>query len=171
MRLRLKILLGAALAVAGFVVWLAPAAAQEAKSTTRPPPDTIDVRLIWNFYFDGEKKRGEFVELERLDAKQHAGRSLVITRLETRTAQGVRLQVVEWRKKENMGGGKPAWDKTVRRGDPFSADFLTQSTEFAGSRYVSETGMRFDPGTRPTIEVTRGSGRILVHAEGYWSRP
>ena len=166
--------LACVLAVGGLMVggWLTSAQAQEkSKTTPKPLPNTIDVRLIWSFYFQGNKKKGEFIELERLDAKENRGRSLVITHLETRTDQSILFQLVEKRKKPSKGGRRSVWKKTVRRGDPFSADFRTSSSEYVGSRYSSFTGMRFDPDTRPAIELTRSSGEVCVYAEGYWSRP
>jgi len=143
----------------------------EHKTTTAPPPGTIDTHLLWNFYFRGTRKKGDVLELAQLDGKESRGRSLVVTRIETRTPASMRFQVIEHRLVPAQPGAKPAWKKEVRRGDAFSADFITASTEWAGSSYDSFTGMLFSPNTRPALEITLGNGELCVYAEGYWSGP
>ena len=170
MRMRHVLWAGLALAL-GLLAGGRLARGEDPKTSAKRLPDTIDVDLIWNFYWEGQKKRGDILELARLDAKENAGKTLVITHLETRTPQSMRLQVVEHRKPRSKSGGKLKWKKTIRRGEAFSLEFITATSEYAGSAYASLIGMRFAPGTRPGIEITRGNGEIYVYAEGYWSRP
>ena len=127
---------------------------------------------IFNFHYHEKVKRGEFIELAQLDSQENRGRTLVITNLELRMRQSTRVQVVEHRKDKTKKrrDGKPFWNKTVRRGDGFSVGDFDSTTKWVKSGFNTLVGMKFDPGTRPSIEVTQGSGEIWIYAEGYYSR-
>ena len=53
---------------------------QEAKSTSRPLPNIVDPDMVWNFHFEGKKKRGQFIEF--LSADEARGRTLMISYLD-----------------------------------------------------------------------------------------
>jgi len=142
-----------------------------ARPTVQPPPTAIDVDLIWNFYYQGKKRKGDVVEFVQLDAPEHHGRTLVITHLDMRTRQSTRAQIVEYRKEKSRRAGRPVWKKMVRRGEAFSMGWQDSTSQWVASGFSSLVGMKFGPGTRPSLEITHGSGDIWVYAEGYWSSP
>jgi hypothetical protein len=167
MHFRHATLVSLALAVALLCTLLFAQGGEE--KTAAPPPNTLDTRLLWNFYWQGTKRKNDVLEL--LDPKEARGRSLVITHLETRASASMRYQVIQHRRLAVQPGAKPAWKKEVRRGDAFSSTFITASTEWAGATYDSFTGMVFEKDTRPALEITLGNGDLWVYAEGYWSGP
>jgi len=57
----------------------------------------------------------------------------------------------------------------VIAGEISVGDFDSTS-KWVTSGFNTLVGMKFDPGTRPAIEVTQGSGEIWIYAEGYYSR-
>ncbi|MHC4341694.1 MAG: hypothetical protein ACYSX0_15965 [Planctomycetota bacterium] len=147
----------------------------ETKSSAEPivrPPYALDAGVIWNFHHNNKVKRGEIIELAKLDSKEADGRHLVITHLELRTRHHMQVQVVEHRKdkKRVQRNGKPHWNKKVRRGEGFSLGTLESTNRWIKSGYSTIIGMKFEPGTRPAIEVTQGAGEIWIYAEGYWAR-
>ena len=153
------------LAAACLAIGLAWAEDEPAK---RPPPDTIDADLIWNFNWHGKKQRGKFIEF--IQEGEARGRSLVITQIELRVTRSTRVQVVEHRKGvRGREGGAATWRKAVRRGEGFSTGHIDSTSQWLGTGYFGTTGMKFDPGTRPALEVTLGGGEMWVYAEGYWS--
>ncbi len=141
---------------------------EEAKSTTQPVRNTVDPNMIWNFQFEGKKRRGQFIELLRADEAR--GRALMITHLELRTRTSTRLAIVEHRKvgKKRKDGG---FKKYIRRSELFSLGWPEATTQYVASGFSTLIGMKFEAGTRPAIEVTLGGGNMAVYAEGYWSRP
>lgn len=146
----------------------------ERKTSARPPTITRDPLTpdrIWNFHFHGKKKRGEFVEF--LDPNEGRQRHLMITHLEVRVRQSTRFQMVEHRKvkKRKSAGGGTRWKKHVRRSELFGLGWQDATSRYVASGYSSIVGMKFDPGTRPALEVTFGGGEMAVYAEGYWSTP
>ena len=54
-------------------------------------------------------------------------------------------------------------------GDGFSTGHIDSTSQWLGTGYFGTTGLKFDPGTRPALEVTLGGGEMWVYAEGYWS--
>ena len=145
------------------------AVGQETKSTAEVVPGrpVLDPALIWNFHFQGTKRAGDFLEF--LTPEEGRQRTLVITQIDLRLPQSTRAQVVEHRPVRQQG--KEGWKKIVRRSDPFSLGTLDSATRAVMSTFVGLPGMKFDGGTRPSLEITEGSGEIAVYAEGYWSAP
>lgn len=144
-------------------------APKETKTAEKPPrPDPVlrpplDTERMWSFHFEGKKQRGSFLELARPDEENKGkGRRLVITLLEAGQQQGMRWQLVQHKKAPR------SWKKSVRRSQWFSLGRIDDQTKFMRNRYFSNIGMRFDRDTRPAIEVTQGSGTMVVYAEGYW---
>ena len=143
----------------------------ESKTTAKPPPDVYDPNLLWNFHFEGKKKKGDFVEF--LTEKEARGRVLVITHMDLRIRQSTRVAVVEHRKvarKKKFGGGK-FWKKFLRRSELFSLGWRESSSQYTVSGFSLRAGMKFEPDVRPSLEITHGGGEMAVYAEGYWSRP
>ncbi len=143
----------------------------EFKTTAKPPPDVYDPNLLWNFHFEGKKKKGTFVEL--LTEKEARGRVLVITHMDLRIRQSTRVAVVEHRKvqrKKKFGGGK-FWKKFLRRSELFSLGWRESSSQYTVSGFSLRAGMKFEADVRPALEITHGGGEMAVYAEGYWSRP
>ena len=128
---------------------------------------------IWNFHYAGKKRRGDVLELVQLDDPKYAGKALVITHLEMRIPQSMRVELEEFVQEpdKKQRDGKPAWARKVKRSEPFSAGQLDSTTEWLIVNYDSNTGIVFDPGTRPSIEITFGGGELAVWAEGYWATP
>lgn len=172
MRLRLDVALICLLA-GGFGYLLSSTATGDETNTTADPlPQRVSVDQIWNFHHHEKVRKGQFIELAKLDTQKSQGRSLVITHLEVRTRQSMRVQVVEHRRDpvKVQRDGKPYWNKKIRRGEGFSLGELDHTTQQVRSGYSTLVGMKFDPGTRAALEVTQGSGPIWIYAEGYWSR-
>lgn len=135
-----------------------------------PPPNTIDARKIWNFDWHGKLQRGKFLEF--LQPDEGRGRFLVITQIELRVTRSTRVQVVEHRKGvRGREGQKARWRKTIRRGEGFSVGWIDSTSQWLATGYTGQTGMRFDPDTRPALEISHGGGEMWVYAEGYWSSP
>jgi hypothetical protein len=148
-------------------------AQEEEKKTVAPHASAPDASHLWNFHFVGRKKRGDVIELEQLDDPKHSGQALVVTHLELRLRQSMRMEIVEFRPdpKKKQSDGKPMWEKITRRGEAFSAGFLDSTSEWLIANYDSRTGTIFDPGTRPSLEVTFGSGEIEIWAGSTAERP
>ena len=155
-------------AAAVALLWQSAVGQEETKSTADPIPGRYDQRLIWNFHFRGKKRRGEVLELVK--PEEMVGRTLVITKLELRMRQSTRLQVIE-HQKIGERRGKPIWKKRVRRSDLFSIGTIDSTSKWVVSDYSSLYGLKFEPGSRPAVEVTLGGGEMAIYAEGYWSRP
>lgn len=136
---------------------------EEAKSTARPVRNIVDPDMIWNFHFEGKKKRGQFIEF--LSAHEARGRTLMITHFELRTRTSTRVAIVEHRKVGTR------FKKYIRRSELFSLGWPEATTQYVASGFSTLIGMKFGPRTRPAIEVTLGGGNMAVYAEGYWSRP
>ena len=155
-------------AIAILLVCLGAVLAQESKTAekTRPPTlrEAVDLDRMWSFHFQGKKSSGSFLELAQPDAQNEGkGRTLVITHLEVRMRQTMRYAFVQHKKTGR------AWRKTLRRSEYFSQGWLDGATKFMVSGYSSFVGMRFKPNTRPSLEITQGSGDMAVYAEGYWA--
>lgn len=154
--------------IAGFGSWQV-AVGQETKTVAEHPNTQIDTRNIFNFHFEGKKKRGEFIELTKPD--EGKGRVLVITKLDVRMRQSTRFKVVEHEKIGETRKGKPKWKKRTRRSELFSVGQLEQYSKWLVVDYNSLHGMKFEKGMRPAIEISFGGGDMAVYAEGYWSHP
>ncbi len=128
---------------------------------------------IWNYHYEGKKRRGDVIELVQLDDPKYSGKALVITHLEMRLPQSMRIELEEFRQEpdKKQRDGKPAWARKVRRGAAFSAGFLDSTSEWIIVNYDSNTGIVFDAGTRPSLELTLGGGELEIWAEGYWATP
>ena len=139
---------------------------EETKSTAQF--DKIDTSMIWNFHYEGKKKKGSILELTK--PKDAKNRTLVITKLELRMRQSTRVRLIE----HNPLGerrGKKLWKKVVRRSELFSLGKIESTSKWVVADYDSLMGIKFNPGARPSLELTQGGGDIAVYAEGYWSRP
>ena len=154
--------------IAVFLVCLGAVMAQgseETKTVARQKTplirESIPTDRMWSFHFEGKKRNGDFLELA-----QPEGRTLVITHLEVRMRQTMRLSVVEHKRVRTKG--KEAWKKTLRRSELFSIGHLDGTTKYAVSQYKSDIGMKFDGDMRPSLEITQGGGDMAVYAEGYW---
>ena len=178
MRGNVPLLLAFALAVGlGFLLGGSPAA--RAQDTTpeqaAPPPalpgvGVLDPDRIWNFHFDGKKRKGDFLELAALDAPEHRGRVLVLTHLVMSLPHGTRVEVVEFhRDGAEEGQEKAPWKKRVRRSEAFSAGWVDSTSKGVLTGQSSLVGLKFGPMTRPTLAITQGGGDIAVYAEGYWA--
>ncbi len=142
----------------------------ESKSTTerlRRETPWENPSLIWNFHYEGKKREGDFLEL--LAPDEGRGRTLVITQISVRMRQSTRWQVVEHRPARKQG--KEAWEKVIRRSELFSLGWQESTSQYLGVGLGGLPGMKCDPGTRPAIEFTEGSGDVAVYAEGIWSAP
>jgi hypothetical protein len=172
MRLRLDVALICLLAAGAGYLLSSTASGDETQTSADPLARRVGVDQIWNFHYHEKARKGQFIELAQLDTQKSRGRSLVITHLEVRTRQSMRVQVVEHRKDKQkvQRDGKPYWNKKVRRGEGFSLGDMDSTTKQIRSGYSTLVGMKFDPGTRASIEVTQGTGPIWIYAEGYWSR-
>jgi hypothetical protein len=128
---------------------------------------------IWNFHFAGKKRRGDVIELVQLDDPKYSGKALVLTHLEMRIPNSMRIELEEFRQDpdKKQRDGKPFWTRNVRRGWAFGTGILDSTSEWIMVNYDSNTGMVFDPGTRPSVELTLGSGDLEIWAEGYWATP
>lgn len=135
--------------------------------------ESIPLNRMWSFHFEGKKRKGEFLELAQPDAERSkSGRTLIITHLEIRMRQTMRLAVVEHQKIAVKGAsqkGKTKWKKILRRSELFSIGYLDGTTKYAVSKYSSELGMTFGQTSRPSLEITQGGGDMAVYAEGYWA--
>ena len=129
--------------------------------------ESIQLNRMWSFHFEGKKRNGDFLELAQPDADTSKnGRTLVITHLEIRMRQTMRLAVVEH--ESVTVKGKQKWNKKLRRSELFSIGYLDGSTKYSISQYKSDLGMKFGPTSRPSLEITQGGGDMAVYAEGYW---
>ncbi len=128
---------------------------------------------IWNYHYAGKKRRGDVIEMIQLDDPKYSGKALVITHLEMRIPNSVRVELEEFRQDpgKKQRDGKPLWSRKVRRGEAFSAGILDSTSEWIIVNYDSNTGIVFDPSTRPSLELTFGSGDVAIWAEGYWATP
>jgi len=161
--------------IAVVLVCLAAVMAQgseETKTSERAPQpmlrESIQPARMWSFHFEGRKKKGEFLELAQPDAEREGkGRTLVITHLEIRMRQTMRLSVVEHKAKRVRG--KDTWKKSLRRSELFSMGRLDYTTKYMMTNYASDLGMKFGPDMRPSLEITQGGGDMAVYAEGYWA--
>jgi hypothetical protein len=146
--------------------------AQETPSSPGMQPKP-SASALWNFHFLGKKRRGDVVELIQLDDPKFSGKALVMTHLEMRMPQSIRLELTEyWQEPDKkQRDGKPAWARKPVRSDRFSAGVLDSTSEWLIANYDSNTGIVFDANTRPSLEVTFGSGDIEIWAEGYWATP
>jgi len=166
-----------ALGALGAITLVSVLGAQEAqKPVTAPPTASVlpDASMIWNYYYAGKKKRGDVIELARLDDPVYGGKALVITQIEIRIPQSTRLELQEYRQdaQKKQRDGAPGWKKIVRRGEALmSAGFIDSTSQWLLSGYGSLVGCVFDPGTRPSLEVTFGGGDMEIWAEGYWAKP
>lgn len=134
------------------------------KSDTPALREPTPVDKMWSFHFEGKKANGSFLELARPDAERKGeGRTLVITHLEVRQRQTMSWAFVEHKKVGNK------WNKSVRRSSLFSIGWLDGTTKYMVTGYSSYVGMKFGPKSRPSIEITQGSGNMAVYAEGYWA--
>jgi hypothetical protein len=124
-----------------------------------------DASFLWNFHFAGKKKKGDVIELVQLDDAKYSGKALVVTHLGLRLSQSMRMELQEYR----QDAAKKAWAKTVRRGEAFSAGMLDHTNSWILADYDSRSGIVFEAGTRPSLELTFGSGDLEVWAEGYWA--
>ncbi len=148
--------------------------AQEERPSVAPLPARMtDASLIWNFYYTGKRNKGDVIELVQLDDPSCSGKALVITHIEICMPQSTRMELQEYRKDpEKKREGKLAWSKEVRRGEALtSTGFRDSTSQWLLAGYGSLTGIVFDPGTRPSLEVTFGGGDVEVWAEGYWATP
>jgi len=132
-----------------------------------PGPGWVHPSLIWNFHYEGKKREGDVLEFLAPDEGRQ--RTLVITQISVRMRQSSRWQVVEHRPVRKQG--KEAWEKVVRRSELFSLGWQDSTSQYLGVGLGGLPGMKCDPGTRPAIEFTGGSGDVAVYAEGYWSAP
>jgi hypothetical protein len=155
-------------AIAVVLVFLGAVMAQGSEETKTSEPEaqpmlreSIQLNRMWSFHFEGKKRNGDFLELAQPD-----GRTLVITHLEIRMRQTMRLAVVEH--KSVTVKGKQTWKKKLRRSELFSIGHLDGSTKYSISQYKSDLGMRFGEDMRPSLEITQGGGDMAVYAEGYW---
>jgi hypothetical protein len=146
-------------------------AQEEEKKSVTPHAGAPDASHLWNFHFAGRKKRGDVIEMAQLDDPKHSGHALIVTHMELRLRQSMRMELVEFRPdaKKKQPDGKPMWNKTTRRSEAFSAGVIDSTSEWVMVNYDTYTGTVFDPGTRPSLEVTFGSGEIEIWAEGYWA--
>jgi hypothetical protein len=128
---------------------------------------------LWNFHFAGKKRRGEVIELSQLDDPKHGGKALVITHLEMRIPNSMRIELAEFVQEpdKKQRDGKPMWARKVKRGDPFSTGLHDSTSEWIMVHYDSNTGIVFTPGSRPSLELTLGGGDLEIWAEGYWATP
>lgn len=128
---------------------------------------------IWNFHFAGKKRRGDVIELVQLDDAKYGGKALVVTHLEMRIPQSMRVQLEEfWQELDKkQKDGKAAWSRRTVRGEAFSAGVIDSTSEWILVSYDSNTGIVFAPATRPSLEITFGGGDLEIWAEGYWATP
>jgi len=161
--------------IAVLLVFLGAVIAQgseETKTSERKPGrllrQPIYTDQMWNFHFEGKKRKGDILELAQPDAeRENEGRTLVITHLEIRMRQTMRLSVIEHQKIRHQG--KDGWKKVLRRSELFSVGWLDGTTKYAVSQYKSDVGMKFGPKSRPSLQITQGGGDMAVYAEGYWA--
>jgi hypothetical protein len=160
------------LAALGLVVAVTLVSVLDAQDSPSAPA-TPSASDIWNFHFTGKKRRGEVIELVQLDDPKHGGKALVITHLEMRIPNSMKIELAEFVQEpdKKQRDGKPAWARKVKRGDPFSAGFHDSTSEWLIVNYDSNTGIVFSPGSRPSLELTLGGGDLEVWAEGYWATP
>src|SRR5262245_44495030 len=146
------------LAALGLVVAITLVSVLDAQDSPAAPA-APSASGLWNFRFAGKKRRGEVIELAQLDDPKHAGKALVITHLELRIPQSMKLELEEFVQEpdKKQRDGKPMWTRKVKRGDPFSAGLLDSTSEWIVVNYDSNTGIVFSPGTRPSLELTLGS--------------
>ena len=129
---------------------------------------SIQLDRLWSYHFEGKQRKGEFLELAQPDAMRRGkGRTLVITHLEVRMRQTMRLSVVEHERIRVKG--KDKWKKILRRSELFSMGRLDNTSKFMISNYTSDIGMTFGPDSRPSLEIRQGGGDMAVYAEGYWA--
>ena len=148
--------------------------AQEKETTTtekvvpvkqRPITPRIDVDNIWRYSYEGRQAKGSLLQLADPDGEEGGGRTLVITQIEIRMRQTMRVRLVSHKKLEGGGG----WTKEVVRGELLSVGWLDTTSKFMASAYSGWVGIQFKSGTRPSIEFRQGSGDITIYAEGYWA--
>ncbi len=162
------------LLVLGALVAVPLVSVLEAQDAPASPHSQLpSVSRVWNFHYAGKKRRGDVIELVQLDDAKYGGKALVITHLEMRIPQSMRLQLEEfWQEPDKkQRDGKPAWARRVIRGEAFSAGVLDSTSEWILANYDSTTGIAFASATRPSLEVTFGSGDLEIWAEGYWAAP
>jgi hypothetical protein len=161
------------LAALGALVLIPLVSVLDAQDSAAPKMDAPSAAHLFNFHFEGKKRRGEVIELVQLDDPKYGGKALVITHLEMRIPQSMRAQLEEWWQEPNkkQRDGKPQWSKRVLRGDAFSTGLLDSTSEWIIINYDSRSGIVFAPATRPSIEINFGSGDLEVWADGYWATP
>ena len=161
--------------IAALLVCLVAVMAQgsEETKTSEPTPqpmlrESIQLDRMWSYHFEGKQRKGEILELARPDEMRRGrGRTLVITHLEIRMRQTMRLSVIEHERIRLKG--KDKWKKILRRSELFSMDRLDNTSKFMMSHYKSDVGMKFGHDSRPALEITQGGGDMAVYAEGYWA--
>jgi len=161
----------AALGVVAAITLVSVLDAQDAPAS--PGAQAPAASQLWNYHYQGKKRRGDVIELAQLDDPKYGGKALVITHLEMRIPNSMRIELEEFRQEpdKKQRDGKPAWARKVRRGAAFSAGFLDSTSEWIIVNYDSNTGIVFDAGTRPSLELTLGGGELEVWAEGHWAAP
>jgi len=135
-------------------------------ATQRPVTPRIDVDNIWRYSYEGTQSKGSFLQIADPDGEEGGGRTLVITQIEIRMRQTMRVRLVSHKKLEGGGG----WKKEVVRGELLSVGWLDTTSKFMASAYSGWVGIQFKSGTRPSLEFRQGSGDITIYAEGYWAR-
>ena len=134
--------------IAGFGGWQV-ATGQETKTVAEQPNTQIDTRNIFNFHFEGKKKRGDIIELTKPD--EGRGRVLVITKLDVRMRQSTRFKVIEHEKIGEKRNGKSKWKKRLRRSELFSHGQIESASKWIVVDYTSLHGMKFEKGMRPSL--------------------
>jgi len=148
--------------------------AQEKETTTtekavpvkqRPVTPRIDVDSIWRYSYEGKQSKGSFLQLADPDGEEGGGRTLVITQIEIRMRQTMRVRLVSHKKLDDGG-----WKREVVRGELLSVGWLDTTSKYMASAYSGWVGIQFKPGTRPSLEFRQGGGDITIYAEGYWAK-
>jgi hypothetical protein len=157
-------------ALAAFTLVSVLGAQDSPASPSTPVPSASH---LWNYHFVGKKKRGDVIELVQLDDPKYGGKALVVTHLEMRLPQSMRVDIEEfWQEPaKKQRDGKPFWERRVLRGSALNSGFLDSTSEWVIVNYDSRAGIVFAPNTRPSIELTLGSGELEIWAEGYWATP
>jgi len=106
--------------------------AQEKETTTtadkpaKQPAVTprIAVDDIWRYHYEGKKSNGEFLQLADPEGEEGDGRTLVITQIEIRMRQTMRVRLVSHKKLRGERNGRPVWQKEIVRGELLSVGWL-----------------------------------------------
>jgi len=162
------------LLVVGAIVAVALVSVLDAQDSPASPAARMpSASQLWNFHFEGKKRRGDMIELVQLDDPKYGGKALVMTHLELRIPQSMRVQLWEyWQEPDKrQRDAKPQWARRVLRGEAFSAGKIDSTSDWIIVNYDSTTGIVFAPATRPSLELTFGGGNLEVWAEGYWTEP